>query len=42
MLLYVREFTVPEDWDGMDIFLDFEGVESAYYCWVNGISMATV
>lgn len=20
----------------MDIFLDFEGVESAYYCWVNG------
>lgn len=33
---YVREFTVPEDWDGMDIFLDFEGVESAYYCWVNG------
>lgn len=33
---YVREFTVPEDWNGMDIFLDFEGVESAYYCWVNG------
>ena len=30
------KFTVPEDWDGMDIFLDFEGVESAYYCWVNG------
>ena len=20
----------------MDIFLDFEGVESAFYCWVNG------
>lgn len=33
---YVREFTVPENWDGMDIFLDFEGVESAFYCWVNG------
>ena len=33
---YVREFTVPEHWDGMDIFLDFEGVESAFYCWVNG------
>jgi len=33
---YIREFTVPADWDGMDIFLDFEGVESAYYCWVNG------
>ncbi len=33
---YVREFTVPESWKGMDVFLDFEGVESAYYCWVNG------
>lgn len=33
---YIREFTVPKDWDGMDIFLDFEGVESAYYVWVNG------
>lgn len=33
---YVREFTVPAGWEGMDIFLDFEGVESAYYVWVNG------
>lgn len=33
---YTREFTVPSDWNGMDIFLDFEGVESAFYCWVNG------
>lgn len=33
---YVREFTVPAEWRGMDIFLDFEGVESAYYVWVNG------
>lgn len=33
---YVREFTVPETWNGMDIFIDFEGVESAYYCWING------
>lgn len=33
---YVREFTVPADWNGMDIFIDFEGVESAFYCWVNG------
>lgn len=33
---YVRGFTVPSDWDGMDVFLDFEGVESAYYVWVNG------
>ena len=33
---YIREFTVPASWAGMDIFLDFEGVESAYYVWVNG------
>ena len=33
---YVRVFIVPSNWDGMDIFLDFEGVESAYYVWVNG------
>lgn len=33
---YIREFTVPAGWEGMDIFLDFEGVESAYYVWVNG------
>lgn len=33
---YIREFTVPDDWKGQDIFLNFEGVESAFYCWVNG------
>lgn len=33
---YVREFNVPANWNGMDLFLDFEGVESAFYCWVNG------
>lgn len=33
---YVREFTVPKEWNGMDVFLDFEGAESAYYVWVNG------
>lgn len=33
---YVREFTIPEEWNEMDVFLDFEGVESAFYCWVNG------
>ena len=33
---YIREFTVPAGWEGMDVFLDFEGVESAYYVWVNG------
>ncbi len=33
---YVREFTVPEDWQGRPIFISFQGVESAFYVWVNG------
>lgn len=33
---YVRQFSVPASWRGMDVYLDFEGVESAYYVWVNG------
>lgn len=33
---YVHEFTVPETWKDMDVILDFEGVESAFYLWVNG------
>ena len=33
---YVHEFTVPEEWKGMDIIMDFEGVESAFYLWING------
>ncbi|WP_329904416.1 glycoside hydrolase family 2 TIM barrel-domain containing protein [Porphyromonas pogonae] len=33
---YIKEFTVPADWNGEDIFIDFEGVESAFYCYLNG------
>ena len=33
---YRRTFTVPEKWNGKRIRLHFEGVESAYYVWVNG------
>lgn len=33
---YVTEFEVPASWKGDDVILDFEGVESAYYVWVNG------
>jgi beta-galactosidase/beta-glucuronidase len=33
---YRREFTVPEDWDGREIFLHFAGVKSAMYVWING------
>ena len=33
---YKTTFTVPEKFDGHDIILHFGGVESAFYCWVNG------
>ncbi|KAG9255786.1 putative beta-galactosidase [Emericellopsis atlantica] len=33
---YWREFTVPKEWDGQQIRLRFEGVDSAFHLWVNG------
>ncbi len=33
---YRRTFTVPEKWKGRHVFLHFDGVESAFYVWVNG------
>lgn len=33
---YVRTFTVPSEWNGQPVFLSFQGVESAFYVWVNG------
>lgn len=33
---YRRDFTTPTDWDGKEIFVSFQGVESAFYVWVNG------
>lgn len=33
---YVREFTVPDEWKGLPVYISFQGVESAFYIWVNG------
>lgn len=33
---YKRTFTIPADWDGRNVFVSFEGVESAFYLYVNG------
>lgn len=33
---YRRDFEVPVDWSGSDIFLKFDGVDSFFYLWVNG------
>ncbi len=33
---YRTTFTIPENWDGRQTFLNFDGVASAFYVWVNG------
>lgn len=33
---YRRDFVVPADWDGREIFLNFDGTDSFFYLWVNG------
>jgi len=33
---YVRTFTIPDNWKERATILHFEGVNSAYYVWVNG------
>ncbi len=33
---YRREFELPEYFGGRDIFIDFGGVESCFYLWING------
>ena len=33
---YRREFTLPENWKGRDVFLRFNGAGHGYYVWVNG------
>lgn len=33
---YQRSFTIPEDWEDMNITLHFGGVSSAFKVWVNG------
>lgn len=33
---YIRDFEVPTDWDGREIFIDFDGVDSFFYLWING------
>ena len=33
---YRRDFTVPSDWDGREVFLHFGGSTAGMYVWVNG------
>lgn len=36
---YVRSFFIPKDWDGREIHLRFDGVDSAFHVWVNGLEV---
>ncbi len=31
-----RDFMIPEDWDGKEKFISFDGVSSFFYLWING------
>ena len=33
---YRRKFDVPKDWDGREVFINFDGVDSFFYLWING------
>lgn len=33
--VYQRNLSIPDNWKNLDIFLEFQGVESAYYVWLN-------
>lgn len=33
---YRRDFVIPAEWKGREIFINFDGVKSAFYLWING------
>lgn len=33
---YRRDFEIPSDWDGREVFINFDGVDSFFYLWING------
>ena len=33
---YRRDFEIPAGWDGREVFINFDGVYSAFFVWVNG------
>ena len=33
---YRRTFTLPEGWDDKEVMIDFDGVDSFFYLWING------
>lgn len=33
---YQREFSIPDDWEGRQTYILFDGVDSFFYLWING------
>lgn len=33
---YRRSFEVPANWDGREVYISFDGVDSFFYLWING------
>ncbi|MBR7134738.1 MAG: beta-galactosidase, partial [Bacteroidaceae bacterium] len=33
---YRRTFTVPAEWNGRQVYINFDGVDSFFYLWING------
>jgi beta-galactosidase/beta-glucuronidase len=33
---YRTTFTIPSEWEGRQVFINFDGVDSAFYLWING------
>jgi len=33
---YRRYFDIPDEWNGKEVFVNFDGVISAFYLWING------
>lgn len=33
---YRRTFTIPAEWKGRQVFINFDGVDSFFYLWING------
>ncbi|MDF2586834.1 MAG: BgaM [Anaerocolumna sp.] len=33
---YVKTFEIPKEWNGNPVYINFQGVESAFYVWING------
>lgn len=33
---YRRTFEIPASWDGREVYIDFSGVDSFFYLWING------